>query len=203
MSVLQRLRATITAACTIVLISMLAGCSFKGSVYNDYTLIAVSPTVAVRDGLPATLGVFPVTVPGWLDKNNIIWSSGGVLLQVSENSHWGEPLPDLLTQAMVNNLRRQAGSETWVSAGPWFGNERPEMVVFADVQSITVVNQRMQVSVAWTLEGREKRVIARQEKVYELPDSGVSMQDSIRTLSQVWGLVAEDVIATMAQTTSA
>ena len=202
MSVLQRLRATLTAACAVVLLSTLVGCSFNGPVYNNYTLVATSPVVTARDGLPATLGVFPVKVPGWLDKNNIIWSRGGVLLQVFENNYWGEPLPELLTQAMVNNLRRQAGSQTWVSVGPWFGNARPEMVMLVEVQSITVVDQQMQVSVAWTVQGNDNHIIVQQEKTYELPDGGVSVQDSIETLSQVWGLVTEDVITTLVQTTS-
>ena len=197
MSLLLRLKAA--TVCAIILMSMLAGCSFRGTVYNDYTLIAVAPTVTVRDDLPTTLGVFPVSVAGWLDKGNITWSDGGVLLQSHENDHWGEPLPELLTQAMVENLRRQSGSQTWVSSGPWIGNQRPAVVVLAEVQSITVKEQQLQVGVVWTLQGDKHQVIARQEKVYALPDSAVSMPERINTLSQVWGLVAEDVIKALAQ----
>ena len=187
--------------CAIILLSMLSGCSSKGAVYNDYTLIAVAPTVTARDDLPATLGVFPVLVPGWLDKGNITWSDGGVLLQSHENEHWGEPLPELLTQTMIKNLRRQSGSQTWVSSGPWAGNQRPAVVVLAEVQSITVKEQQLQVGVVWVLEGDKHQVIAQQEKVYALPDSAASMPERIHTLSQVWGLVAEDVIKALAQNT--
>ena len=197
MSLLLRLKAA--TVCATILLSMLTGCSSKGVVYNDYTLIAVAPTVTARDDLPATLGVFPVSVPGWLDKGNITWSDGGVLLQSHENDHWGEPLPELLTQAMIKNLRRQSGSQTWVSPGPWAGNQRPAVVVLAEVQSITVKEQQLQVGVVWMLEGDKHQVIAQQEKVYALPDRAVSMPERIHTLSQVWGLVAEDVINVLAQ----
>lgn len=201
MSLLPRLKATITTACTIILVSLLAGCS-RGSVYYDYTLIAAAPAVAAREGLPATLGVFPVSVPGWLDRGNITWSNGGVLLRTYENDHWGEPLPELLTQTMVENLRRQAGRQTWVSSGPWVGNQRPAVVLFADVQSIMALEQQLQVSVAWILQGSENQVIARQEKVYALAGNGASMQEKIETLSRVWGLVAEDVVKTLLQNSS-
>lgn len=186
----------------MITVSMLLGCSSGGTVYKDYTLVAAAPVVAARDGLPATLGVFPVSVPGWLDRGNITLSDGGVVLRTYENDHWGEPLPELLTQAMVENLRRQAGSKTWVSSGPWVGNQRPAVVLFANVQSILAVQQQLQVSVAWTLQDSENQVNARQEKVYALAVNGPSMQEKIETLSQVWGLVAEDVVETLVQNAS-
>ena len=199
---IPRLKVVLTTLCTIIMVSILPGCSSGGTVYKDYTLVAAAPVVATRDGLPATLGVFPVSVPGWLDRGNITLSDGGVVLRTYENDHWGEPLPELLTQAMVENLRRQAGSKTWVSSGPWVGNQRPAVVVFANVQSIMAVQQQLQVSVAWTLQDSENQVTARQEKVYALAVNGPSMQEKIETLSQVWGLVAKDVVETLVQNAS-
>lgn len=196
------LKVVLTTLCTIIMVSILPGCSSGGAVYKDYALVAAAPVAAARDGLPATLGVFPVSVPGWLDRGNITLSDGGVVLRTYENDHWGEPLPELLTQAMVENLRRQAGSKTWVSSGPWVGNQRPAVVVFAKVQSIIALQQQLQVSVAWTLQDSENQVTERQEKVYALAVNGPSMQEKIETLSQVWGLVAEDVVNTLVQKAS-
>lgn len=48
---------------------------------------------------------------------------------------------------------------------------------------------------AWSLEGQDQQVIARQERVYTLPlASDVSTQALVQTLSQVWGRVANDML---------
>ncbi|KEI71116.1 PqiC family protein [Endozoicomonas elysicola] len=180
-----------------LLLSLMTGCSVKNPTYHDYTLVAatVSQESRVPSVLPDTLGVFPVNVVGWLDKKNITWSDGGVRLQTAVNDHWGEPLPELLTQAMVQNIRRQVRSSSWVSSGPWVRDKRPEVVAFIDVQSIVVVNRQLQMNVAWSLEGQDRKVITQREKVYALLlESGDSTQAYVRTLSQVWGLVANDMI---------
>lgn len=186
-----------TAAKTFFLIILLSGCSVNNSTYHDYTLVParVSQAKKVNADMPATLGVFPVRVAGWLDRKNITWSEGDVRLQSSVNDHWGEPLPELLTQAMVQNLRKRVHSASWVSSGPWGQDKRPEVVAFIDVQSIALVNRQLRISAAWTLEGQDRQVIAQREKVYALSlESGDSTQAFVQALSQAWGVVAEDMI---------
>lgn len=185
------------AAKAFFLIMLLSGCSVKNPTYHDYTLVAatVSQEQTVLSDMPTTLGVFPVNVAGWLDKKTITWSDGGVRLQSSVNHHWGEPLPELLTQAMVQNLRQKVHSGSWVSSGPWVRDKRPEVVAFIDVQSIALVNRQLRISVAWLLEGQDRQVIAQREKAYTLPLESVdSTQAFVQTLSQVWGGVANDML---------
>lgn len=193
--------AALKAFTVTLILGLMVGCSVKNPSYYDYTLVAapVLPEEKVRIDLPETLGVFPVNVAGWLDKKNITWSDGGVRLNTSVNDHWGEPLPELLTQAMVQNLRRQVDARSWVSSGPWVREKRPEVVAFADVHSITVVNHQLRVNVAWSLEGQDRKVIAQREKVYGLLldkslDGGDFTQTYVQTLSRVWGLVTKDMI---------
>ncbi len=188
-------------AITLIL-GLTAGCTSNSLVYHDYALTAVTGPQAAASKkskthtvLPVTLGVFPVNVPGWLDKKNITWSDGNVRLNTSDNDHWGEPLPALLTRAMVQNFRHLVESQSWVSSGPWVRDERPEVVVFIDVQSIEVVNHQLRVSVAWSLEGEGSKVMARRDKVYALLlENTDSVQNYVQTLSRVWGLVAKDVV---------
>ncbi|WP_257265863.1 PqiC family protein [Endozoicomonas sp. ONNA2] len=177
------------------LIMLLSGCAVNNPACQDYTLVAATVSQGQTVLSPTTLGVFPVTVAGWLDKKNITWSNGGVLLQSSANDHWGEPLPDLLTQAMVQNLRQRVHSASWVSSGPWVRDKWPEVVAFIDVQSIAVVKRQLRISVAWSLEGQDRQVITHREKVYSLPLASVdSTQAFVQTLSQVWGRVANDML---------
>ena len=182
----------------MLLVGLMTGCSTSSPAYQDYRLVAVPVSQQVPQGLPATLGVFPVKVAGWLDKKNITRSDGGVRLMTFENSHWGEPLPALLTQTMVQNIRSLSGPGTRVNSGPWGRDKRPEVVVFIDVQSISQVNQQLQVDVAWYLEGVDGKIISRQEKVYGLPLEGDDVvQANVQTLSRVWGRVAGDIIKSL------
>ncbi|WP_419831376.1 PqiC family protein [Endozoicomonas atrinae] len=190
-------RAASKAFFVALLVSLMSGCSIKNPTYHDYALVpaTISQESKVLSELPATLGVFPVSVAGWLDKKNITWSDGGVRLQTAVNDHWGEPLPELLTQVMVQNMRSQVRSSSWVSSGPWVRDKRPDVVAFIDVQSIVVVNHQLQINVAWSLEGQDRQVIIQREKVYALLlESGDSAQAYVQTLSQAWGLVAKDMV---------
>ena len=176
----------------LCVVCWLVGCTSTPTVYQDYILTTAPGDQ--RAPLKTTLGVFPVEVTGWLDRKNITWSDGGVQLQSSIYSQWGEPLPVLLTQVMAQNLRRLAGSQAWVSTGPWTRDKRPVVVILLQVQSLAVVGQQLQLSVAWTLEDKSGQQFAQRNKVYTLRKEDDSAHSLVVLLSQAWGQVAADLI---------
>lgn len=184
---------------------VLSGCVAKKSGYHAYTLAATpsvqgkEPSAQVKEpsakSLPASIGVFPVELPGWLDRKNITWSDGDVRLIISGNDRWGEPLPQVLTQVMAQNLRRLTRGYSQVSTGPWIRSGRPDNVIVIQVQSMAVVNQQLRVNVVWLLEGEGKKVISHREKVYALLlEENSTTEAYVQTLSRIWGLVAKDVV---------
>ena len=176
----------------LCVVCWLVGCKSTSTVYQNY-ILATAPSDK-RTPLKTTMGVFPVEVAGWLDRKNITWSDGDVQLQSSIYSQWGEPLPLLLTQVMAQNLRRLAGLQTWVSTGPWTRDKRPAVVVLLQVQSLAVVGQQLQLSVAWTLEDKSGQQFAQRNKVYTLHKEDDSAHSLVVLLSQAWGQVAADLM---------
>ena len=186
----ERIRLSVS---TLFVACWLGGCTTAPKVvYPDYTLANVSSNKTTP--LKTTLGVFPVEVASWLNSKSIIWSDGGVRLQSSLNSHWGEPLPALLTEVMAQNLRRLTGTQTWVNIGPWTRDKRPAAVIFLHVQSLAVVGQQLQLSVAWTLEDKSGKRFAQRDKVYTLLAEEESVHNRVLLLSQAWGQVAADLV---------
>ena len=179
---------------------LVLGCLSKNPSYQDYTLVTASELAKadIASQLPKTLGVFPVVISGWLDKKNITWSGDGVRLKSSSSDRWGEPLPELLTQTMVQNVRSQVGVRSWVSSGPWVYDKKPEIIIFSHVNAISIDDRILSMDLSWSLENQDKSIIAKREKTYSLAqEESETTQAYVKLLSQVWGLVAQDIVKTL------
>ena len=198
----------------LTLAGILFGCASTNPSYKNYKLVMVSdktvPDKTVPDKtslenaashhkvLPSTLGIFPVSVAGWLDKRHLVWSDGSVVLQRANFAYWGESLPTLMTKTMMQNMQQRLGSDVWISQGPWSRSQKPEVVARFDVQSIAVVDGSLQVSAAWTLENQAGERFVHQSKVYQ---TAVFKKGSkaayVQALSHAWGLVATDIFESL------
>ncbi|WP_067520259.1 PqiC family protein [Endozoicomonas ascidiicola] len=185
----------------VCFVVVLAGCVSSNPAFHNYRLIADSELNVVTDidKLPLSVGVFPVSVAGWLDKRQLVWSDGGVNIHSSTLDRWGEPLSELMTRAMAENLQKASGTEVWISAGPWLRKHRPEMVAKIEVQSISIAGGQLNLMAGWTLEDIEGQTVAHRQAVYNKPYTDTEPDSGyVETLSQVWGLVATDIVQVLA-----
>lgn len=182
----------IAAMCAVLLV----GCASSFE-YHDYRVVPKATAMAHSDEavFPATLGVFPVQVPGWLDKRAIVWGSGGVRIDRAAGQQWGEPLPQLLTQAIVQNFQRLSGEQSWVTAGPWSIKQRPELVAKVNVQELSIRDNQLIVRVDWQWASGERGIVTRNTKTYSQPlgKKGDPAVRFVEALSGLWSTVAYDM----------
>jgi uncharacterized lipoprotein YmbA len=87
----------------LALVSLLSACAGKSAPSKFFMLNSLqqSPLSAAEGG---TIGVFPVRVPDYLDRPQIVTRVSENEISFDEFRRWAEPLKDSFTNALVQNL---------------------------------------------------------------------------------------------------
>ena len=81
----------------------LSACAGKSASSTFYVLSSLpQPTVSAAEG--TTIGVFPVAMPEYLDRSQIVTRVSENEIKLDEFSRWAEPLKESFTRALVQNL---------------------------------------------------------------------------------------------------
>jgi uncharacterized lipoprotein YmbA len=83
-----------------------AGCStiHESAPQRYWTLTAIAGDVAEAP-LERTIGVGPVSLPGYLDRVGVVTRTGS-RLEVAQFDVWGQPLAENVTRVLADNLER-------------------------------------------------------------------------------------------------
>jgi len=81
----------------------LSACAGKSASSKFYVLNSL-PQPALSAGEGIVIGVFPVSMPDYLDRPQIVTRVSENELKLDEFSRWAEPLKDSFTRALVQNL---------------------------------------------------------------------------------------------------
>ena len=80
-----------------------SACGGKSATSQFYVLSPLpQPGLSAGEGM--TIGVFPVSMPDYLDRPQIVTRVSENELKLDEFSRWAEPLKDSFTRALVQNL---------------------------------------------------------------------------------------------------
>ncbi len=80
-----------------------SACAGKSASSQFYVLSSLpQPSLSAAEG--AVIGVFPVSMPDYLDRPQIVTRVSENELKLDEFSRWAEPLKDSFTRALIQNL---------------------------------------------------------------------------------------------------
>jgi uncharacterized lipoprotein YmbA len=72
-----------------------------------------------------SIGIVPVKIPGYLDREQLVTRVSQNRFQIAENDRWAEPLEQNFTRVLLQNLTALVPTARVVSY-PWRPSERPE-----------------------------------------------------------------------------
>ncbi|MGH7834188.1 MAG: PqiC family protein [Candidatus Binatia bacterium] len=72
-----------------------------------------------------SIGIGPVKLPGYLDREQLVIRVSQNRFQVAENDRWAEPLEENFTRVLLQNLTALVPTARFVSY-PWRPSERPD-----------------------------------------------------------------------------
>jgi uncharacterized lipoprotein YmbA len=100
---------------------------------STYFLLSPVPPPVPEPPLAVTVGLGPITVPGYLDRLQIVTRLGENELAVSEVERWAEPLADNVRRTLAENLSAMLPGSSYVDF-PWFPSEAPDLAVALDIR---------------------------------------------------------------------
>lgn len=103
-----------------LLACLLTSCSFGGKTKSSqfYVLEAKIDEPLSSELNDLRLGVGPIMIPGYIDRPQIVTKTDTAELQVEEFARWAEPLEEMFTRTLSQNIRTLTGSQE-IYSHPW------------------------------------------------------------------------------------
>jgi uncharacterized protein len=153
-----------------------------------------SPRCSPASTGPA-VGVGPITLPGYLDRQELVSRTTANRLDVAENNRWAEPLGDNLGRILAQNLSALLGTDN-VSLYPWPSDLRPAYQVEIEVLRFEPDSARSaELTARWILRDVPTRaILGVKESELTEPLNGPSTEESVAALSELLGKLSCEIV---------
>jgi uncharacterized lipoprotein YmbA len=141
------------------------------------------------------VGIGPIHLPGYLDRQELVSRITANRLDVAENNRWAEPLGDNLGRILAQNLSVLLGTDS-VSLYPWPSDSRPTYQVEIDVLRFEPDSARSaELSARWILRDVPTRaILSVKESELTEPLKGPSTEESVAALSELLGKLSCEIV---------
>jgi uncharacterized protein len=190
------------AACVIAL--SLLGCgsfSAKPDPSRFFTLSALPPLAPDAAKSPAespgiSLGIGPVSLPGYLDRQEIVTRVAQNQINLSENDRWAEPLEENFTRVLSQNIATLLRADR-IGAYPWAIDKRPVYQVEIEVLRFEAdAAQQAQLVARWLIRNTTQKDAARyREARLSKAVQERSTEASVAALSEVLAELSREIAA--------
>jgi uncharacterized protein len=194
------MKSFVAAAC--VAFSLL-GCgtfSAKPDPSRFFTLSALPPLAPEAAKSPAesgiSLGIGPVTLPGYLDRQEIVIRVAQNQINLAENDLWAEPLEENFSRVLSQNVAAILRADR-VNAYPWAIDKKPVYQVEVEVLRFEAnTAQEVQLSARWTVRNSGKKDSLRyRETRLSRPAKARSTDASVAALSEALADLSREIAA--------
>ena len=177
-----------------VLALTLVGCG--GAKQKYYRLSSDGPAPVGTTGL--SVGIGPVTLPGYLDRAELVFQSTTNEFQVPLDAHWTGTLKDNISNVLAANVGNRLRSGNVVSF-PWNPILKLRYTVAVDVNRFQAVSGKGAIlEVSWrVLGGGEGQLISRHNARYEEPVQGDGYDPVVAAESRLLARLADDIAASL------
>ena len=177
--------------CMVLLLSLLAACG--SSPRSNYYLLTTNVTEApVGDG--PSLGIGPIAVPDYLNRNGLVYSREGNQLQVSSTDRWAEPLESGIKRTVAINLAALLDTQD-IRYFPWDPDNAPDYGVSISLLQLDANDQRALLAAEWRVfqpasgDSVTRRIVSLQQPLsggaLEIPQIAPAYSQLLAQLSQL------------------
>jgi uncharacterized protein len=193
----------INLAITVGLIGLLlAGCaafSPRPDQSRFFTLTALSQAEEIatqRVSSPAgiSIGIGPISFPGYLDRQEIVTRVAQNQIGVSENDRWAEPLDENFARVLAQNLSVLLRTER-INIYPWPIDKKPNYQVEIEVLRFEAnAAGDVQLLARWAVrDTNKKNSIQYRDSRISYPARTKSTEASVAALSEALGALSREI----------
>jgi len=143
-----------------VLVSLVALAACLGPRSDPSAFFLLSSPVPAGDGapVPVSIGLGPLTIPGYLDRPQIITRLSDDEIALAEADRWAEPFAANLLSTLEENLGKLLPGSSYV-AYPWYPVDAPDYAVRLDVRRFEAdASGTVLLDATWRLDRADARV---------------------------------------------
>jgi uncharacterized lipoprotein YmbA len=181
----------VSVARALVLALCLAGCSLlsaKPDTSRYYVLAAPFSGNAQTASSAPLVGLGPIALPGYLDRNLLVTRLHNNELKVSLHDHWAEPLDHAFAATLRQAVAARIGADR-VVLFPWQHAREPAWIVTLDVERFERVAGRGEEAELWVRfevrDAARAEVVAAQTLRIQEPVHGGTTEAAVAALSSV------------------
>jgi len=141
---------------------------------SHYRLTASQALPTTSNGL--SLGVGPVNIPEYLNRNGIVRSDGGNSITIADSERWAEPLEDGVTRVVILNLASMLDTQD-IRRFPWHPDRAPEIGIKLNILKLDAETSKATLVAEWLVfQVNDDQPVARRLTRHEepLPGAGTS-----------------------------
>jgi len=151
----------------VVALLALAACLGPRSDPSAFFLLSSPPPDVTGTPVPVRIGVGPVTLPGYLERPQIVTRISDDEIALSEADRWAEPLADNLVRTLEENLAGLLPGSSSVGY-PWYAAGAPDYAVALEVRRFEAdASGAVVLDATWRLSRDDSQVAAGATRIEE------------------------------------
>ena len=185
-----RIRGVILVLALAVSLSACAGKSASSKFY----VLSPLPQSKLSEAGAKTIGVFPVAMPDYLDRPQIVTRVSENEIKLDEFSRWAEPLQENFYTVLVDNLSTLLNSERIIKTAQNLGVPVPLQVGVEVVQFDGVLGGDVVLNVRWGLfETESKKVVLSKRSLFKEPTSAATYEALVAAQSRAVAALSREI----------
>jgi len=181
------------AVLLLALVICLSACAGKSASSKFYVLSPLPQSkLSGADG--TTIGVFPVSMPDYLDRPQIVTRVSENEIKLDEFSRWAEPLKESFYTALVDNLSTLLNQEKIIKTSHNLGTPTTLQVGVEVLQFDGALGGDVVLSVKWGLFGeRGKNVLIAKRSSFKEPTGAATYEAFVAAQSRAVAALSREI----------
>jgi uncharacterized protein len=174
---------------------LLLGACFGKSPKPDFYLLeplADTNAAPLTDTQRSVIALSPVDLPKYVDRTQIVQSTGKNSYQLNETQRWAEPLSDNINRVLAENLARLIPADVVSPNASSLARQAKIKIQATIVEFHVTPDQSALLRAQWTIRQNDAIVAARQRE-YRLPASSTDYKLMVNALNGCVDQLSRDI----------
>ena len=144
-----------------------------------------------------SLGLGPIELPGYLDRQQIATRTSTTRLSYSETERWAAPLAESFSRVLGQNISHLLNPAQMIQF-PWQSNDAPDYQVKIEVLQFEAnSNQQAWLTARWSVNDRNKKILVSQRSQLHRRAGSPATEDFVKALSETLGELSREIVKTL------
>lgn len=144
-----------------------------------------------------SLGLGPIELPGYLDRQQIATRTSTNRLSYSEMDRWAAPLAESFSRVLGQNISHLLNPARVIQF-PWQHSDAPDFQVKIEVLQFEAnSDQQAWLTARWTVLDRTKKILISQRSQLNRRAGSLASEDFVKALSETLGDLSREIVKSL------